>query len=69
MHARYPGPVGGDSLEIQRLYGTRSPFGTVLPRRWPFATELAGVWRTQGYPRRDVGGTVERLRGRRVSLE
>ena len=30
MHARYSGPVGGDSLEIQRLYDHGSPFGTVL---------------------------------------
>ena len=30
---------------------------------------MAGVWRTQGYPREYVGGTVVRLHGRLVSLE
>ena len=32
MHARYPGPVGGDSLEIQSFYGTRVPVWDSCPR-------------------------------------
>ena len=50
MRARYPDQVGGDNIESQFGYCAQSPFGTMLfATRWPFATMVAGVWRTQGY--------------------
>ena len=64
MYARYADQVGGDNLDIQRYFTQESLRGTKFMDH-----AMAGVWRTHGYPRQYVGGTVERLCGRQPLLE
>ena len=57
MRARYPDQVGGDNLESRFGYIELSPrLGQLYPI-WDNVVchAMAGVWRTRGYPRRDVG--------------
>src|SRR4051812_31576697 len=62
----YPGPVNDDSLESRFGYMDPVPVWDNV-----VSHAMAGVWRTQGYPRHDLrsmsGGMVREARGRTVS--
>ena len=56
MHARYPGPVGGDNLESRFGLFARSPgWGSIIDQGFGRTKDLVGVWIDTGLPKTDVG--------------